>query len=411
MAFTDKQIKGLKAKESPYRIFEKGPDKGFGIQVTANGAVSFFVQYAINSKKRFYNLGRYPSVTLYDARIRCREARMMIDNGQDPQEQKTPHRFGLMRDLFDYYIKKMRDDGKSTWEAVQNDINANCQSIMTMQANMVEPVHIRKILHTIINRGSEVQANRIRAYLHRAFKLGVYHDNDPVNLSSSVIFQLSMNPVEAIPKNTKAEAAGERNLSFAEIRTLWNSGDIGEQMHNAAKLLLIYGCRMMELCGANKNEFDFEAMIWTIPWERVKTSKKNKRPHLLPITPMAKTLLDRQFIYAWDSDYLFPGRHDNSKHIHQTSLNHALRRVSGIAVFDVRALRRTWKTRTGEVGIGIEVRNLIQNHSRTDVSSVHYDKWSYLVEKREALEKWECHLQGYMQVENNDHRLNHTTLR
>lgn len=396
MAFTDKQIKGLKPKASPYRIFEKGPDKGFGIQVTANGSVSFFVQYAINGKKRFYNLGRYPSVTLYDARIKCRGIRAMIDNGSDPQEQVTPHRFGLVSDLFDYYVKKMRDDGKTTWVDVQNGLNANCQDIMTMQANIIEPIHIRKILHTIISRGSAVQANRIRAYLNRAFKLGVYHDNDPANLSSHVVFQLTMNPVEAIPKNTKAEAAGERNLSFGEIKTLWYSNDIGEQMSIAAKLLLIYGCRMMELCGAKKNEFDFDAMIWTIPWERVKTSKKNRRPHLLPITPLAKTLLDRQLIYAWDSEYLFPGRHDNSKHIHQTSLNHAMRRVSGLDSFDVRALRRTWKTRTGEAGIGIEVRNLIQNHSRTDVSSVHYDKWSYIAEKRAALEQWEAHLIGML---------------
>jgi len=396
MAFTDKQIKGLKPKAAPYRLFEKGPDKGFGIQVTANGSVSFFIQYATNGKKRFYNLGRYPSVTLYDARIKCREIRAMIDNGSDPQEQHPTHRFGVVRDLFDYYVKKMRDDGKTTWVDVQNGLNANCQDIMAMQANKVDPIHIRKILHTIINRGSEVQANRIRAYLNRAFKLGVYHDNDPANLSSSVIFQLAMNPVEAIPKNTKAEAAGERNLSFGEIKTLWHSNDIGEQMSIAAKLLLIYGCRMMELCGAKKNEFDFDAMIWTIPWERVKTSKKNKRPHLLPITPLAKTLLDRQLLYAWDSEYLFPGRHDNSKHIHQTSLNHAMRRVSGLDSFDVRALRRTWKTRTGEAGIGIEVRNLIQNHSRTDVSSVHYDKWSYIAEKRAALERWEAHLIGML---------------
>ncbi len=239
-----------------------------------------------------------------------------------------------------------------------------------------------------------MQANRIRAYLHRAFKLGVYHDNDPKNLSSSVIFQLTMNPVEAIPKNTKAEAAGERNLSFAEIRHLWHSGDIGEQMHNAAKLLLIYGGRMMELCGAHKSEFDFDTLIWTIPWERVKTSKKNKRPHLLPITPLARTLIDRQLIYASSSDYLFPGRFNNNKHVHQTSLNHALRRVTGIEPFDVRSLRRTWKTRTGEAGIGIEIRNLIQNHARTDVSSVHYDRYGYLAEKRAALEQWETHLKS-----------------
>lgn len=392
MKLTDNLLKGLKPKTSSYRIYEKGVDKGFGVKVIPSGSISFFMQYATDGKQRFYNLGRYPSVSLSEARERCRSARLLVDQGVDPQQQEAPDNYGLVRDLFDYYTKKMREDGKSTWETVQKDLNANCQDIMDMRANLVEPIHIRRILHKIITRGSEVQANRIRAYLLRAFKLGVYHDNDPVNLSSNVVFQLSTNPVEAIPKNTKAEMAGERNLSFSEIRILWHSADIAGQMHIATKLLLIYGCRLMELCGAEKSEFDFNAMIWTVPWERVKTSKKNKRPHLLPITPLAKALLDRQIEYSADSIYLFPGRRDTAKHIHQTSLNHALRRVAGIDPFDVRSLRRTWKTRTGEAGIGIEIRNLIQNHARTDVSSVHYDRYGYLPEKRASLEQWEEYL-------------------
>jgi len=39
--FTDKSIKGLKAKPSAYRLYEKGPDKGFGVKVTPAGSVAF----------------------------------------------------------------------------------------------------------------------------------------------------------------------------------------------------------------------------------------------------------------------------------------------------------------------------------------------------------------------------------
>ena len=44
--FTDKSIKGLKPKESAYRLYEKGVDKGFGVKVTPAGSMSFFIQYA-----------------------------------------------------------------------------------------------------------------------------------------------------------------------------------------------------------------------------------------------------------------------------------------------------------------------------------------------------------------------------
>ena len=43
MKFTDNLIKGLKTRKNPYRLFEKGADKGFGIQVTHSGTKSFFL--------------------------------------------------------------------------------------------------------------------------------------------------------------------------------------------------------------------------------------------------------------------------------------------------------------------------------------------------------------------------------
>lgn len=397
MKLTDNYIKGVSARQSAYRIYEQGADKGFGLKVTPAGSVSFFMQYSSGGKQRFYNLGRYPSVSLYDARIKCREVRAIIDKGIDPQEQSDQHSLGTVRDLFNYYIKKMQDDGRRTWMVVEKDLTANCGYIMAMQANNVEPSHIRDVLHKILVRGThekpkEVMVNRVRAYLHRAFKVGIYHDNDPTNPAGSVVFNLSTNPVEAIPKITRAEVVGERNLSIDEVRILWASPDIGEQMLIATKLLLIYGCRLMELCGAKKSEFNFNEMTWEMPWSRVKTSVKNKRPHLLPITPMAKTLIERQWIYSIDSDYLFPGRNNPNKPVCNSSLSHAFRRVSGIAGFDVRALRRTWKTICAEIGIEKSIMDRIQNHALTDVSDKHYNKYNYLNEKRAALEQWERYL-------------------
>ena len=387
--FTDKSIKGLKPKQSAFRLYEKGSDKGFGVKITPAGSVSFFVQYAGGSdgKQKFYNLGRYPSVSLSDARIKCREIRAKIDQGQDPQSQVI-QKHGTVADLFDYYIKCMINDGKRTWKNVEADLNYNCKDILLLQAKDITPAHIRKILHTIISRGSNVQANRIRSYLQRAFKLGVYHDNDPKNLSTDFTFQITTNPVDAIPKDTSAEISGERNLSFAEIKQIWHDHIMQEQFHLATKLLIIYGCRTSELCGALKEEFDFEAMVWSAPPERV----KNKRWLVLPITPLAKELIDRLWLYSRDSKYIFPGRYTEEKPIHKTSLAHAIARIDSVQEFSPRDLRRTVKTRMGEIGIDKSIRDRIQNHALSDVSSKHYDRYDYLQEKRAALLIWEKYL-------------------
>lgn len=48
----------------------------------------------------------------------------------------------------------------------------------------------------------------------------------------------------------------------------------------------------------------------------------------------------------------------------------------------------------GELGISKELRDRIQNHAFQDVSTKHYDRYSYLPEKRRALEAWEARLAG-----------------
>lgn len=386
--FTDKSIKGLKSKDFAYRLYEKSADKGFGVKVTPAGNKSFFVQYCdSHGKQKFYNLGAYPLVSLSDAREKCRETRQQLGLGY-VVGINLKNRSGTISDLIEYYIKSMRNDGKRTWQKVEADLLYNCYPILKIPAKEITPLHIRKILHDIISRGSAVQANRVRSYLRRAFKLGIYHDNDPKSLSSDLAFEITVNPVNAIPKDPSAEKTGDRTLSFKEIKQLWHSESIPIQFQLALKLLILYGCRPWELCGALKNEFNFETMIWSVPLERV----KNKRWLILPITPLAQNLLNQLWPYSGNSNYLFAGRYNEEKPIHQSSLAHVVRKIIFEPTFTPRDLRRTVKTRMGEIGIDKSIRDRIQNHALTDISTKHYDRYDYLPEKRAAILKWEKYL-------------------
>jgi hypothetical protein len=60
-----------------------------------------------------------------------------------------------------------------------------------------------------------------------------------------------------------------------------------------------------------------------------------------------------------------------------------------IAVILLILIRTTFKTRGGEIGLSKEIRDRIQNHAMTDVSSRHYDHYDYMPEKMAALEAWE----------------------
>jgi integrase len=68
-----------------------------------------------------------------------------------------------------------------------------------------------------------------------------------------------------------------------------------------------------------------------------------------------------------------------------------------VPVVTNRDLRRTWKTLAGKAGISKEIRDRIQNHALGDVSSRHYDRWSYMPEKRAAMKKWDAYVRGLLQ--------------
>jgi len=65
-----------------------------------------------------------------------------------------------------------------------------------------------------------------------------------------------------------------------------------------------------------------------------------------------------------------------------------------------RGLGRTWKTMAGGAGLGLDIRNRIQGHALQDVGSRHYDRHSYLEEKRAALLTWDGELRARLAGDN-----------
>ena len=89
--------------------------------------------------------------------------------------------------------------------------------------------------------------------------------------------------------------------------------------------------------------------------------------------------------------WYFPSAKDPSKPVSAGTLYSFMWRQRDRNVIPLvtnRDLRRTWKTLAGKAGLSKEIRDRIQNHALQDVSSKSYDRWSYLPEKREGMERW-----------------------
>src|ERR1700693_6353334 len=65
---------------------------GFGVSITANGIKSYVLDYRIFKRKRRITLGRWPEMTLSEARDRAVEARREVRENRDPLLTKNQSR-------------------------------------------------------------------------------------------------------------------------------------------------------------------------------------------------------------------------------------------------------------------------------------------------------------------------------
>jgi len=85
MPLTDAAIRSLTPGDKPIKVAD---EKGLFLLVSPAGGKSWRLKYRIGGKEGKLGLGRYPDVSLKEARRRRDEARQKLANGIDPSEEK-----------------------------------------------------------------------------------------------------------------------------------------------------------------------------------------------------------------------------------------------------------------------------------------------------------------------------------
>lgn len=421
MAFTDKEILGLKPKDNKYRVADNQQERGNGslwIEVKPTGKKVFYFVYRLNGKRTMMALGPYSKsnsgkgITLQQARVKKDANAAFLIQGLDPkvelarlefeaeQAKRKQNQLGTVKQLFDGYTEKMKSDGKKSHGEVSRVLTNDAIPVLgeDTPANRITSHDIKLVIHKMIKRGAKVGSNRLRSYLSAAFTYGLRHDNDPNTMDASITFQLNNNPVRDVPKAVKNEAPCDRELSPEEIKTLWNSFNSEgaySQIEQVFKLMLATGGqRVSEVSEAEWSEFNLLEQVWEIPSNRT----KNGKAHLIPLNKVAMDLLAGVEAHKDSSRFLFPHRFDSNRPIVMASISKAAHRFTHdksnrLDPFTPRDLRRTCKTRMGELGLSKEIRDRINNHALGDVSSKHYDRYDYLIEKKKALDAWSDRLE------------------
>jgi integrase len=389
--FTDKFIASMKPKAARYEVWESG---GFGIRVSPGrgkgreGRKTWVWVYHFNGRPRRMTLGTYPELGLADAHVKLADARKLLARGIDPgakavADNKAERIAETVAELVEAYLDKWARPRKRSADEDERQLRKDVIPTWgRRKAKNITRRDVIALLDNIVDRGAPISANRTLAALRKMFNWALSRDIIPAS------------PCVAVRAPAK-ERRRDRVLSTDEIATLWRSLEspnlpISLPIRLALKLQLVTAQRKGEVIGAEWNEFDFHEGVWTIPAEKA----KNGMPHRVPLSPLARTVLDEIAANRNESDWLFPSP-KNDAPVGGQSVDHAMRKHReplGTGDATPHDLRRTAASHMTSIGVSRLVVSKILNHAEPGVTAV-YDRHSYDSEKRAALDAWSNRLE------------------
>jgi hypothetical protein len=101
--------------------------KGFGVRVTLSGAKSFFIEKVIDGKQKRITIGRYPDLTVEQARQEAQKILGKIATGIDPvaEKKEAATKNITLRQAFQDYVATRKNLKKTTvidYERVLNQV-------------------------------------------------------------------------------------------------------------------------------------------------------------------------------------------------------------------------------------------------------------------------------------------------
>jgi integrase len=369
---TDIAVRALKVPASGQVDYWDEMTRAFGVRVSQAGTKTFVAKV----KNRRVTIGRYPDVSLADARRKA--------NGVKSETQPVDRSNITFEQAYEKFkaehTAKKRERTKYDYERVLEKYFLPPFAKTRMVKITYEKV--TEITDKLADRPSE-QAHTL-SVARTFFK---WCARPPRRYAASPLDGLQL----TLAKSRK------RTLSDEEIIKVWTAAERQGYPHGTiVQLLLLTGQRRGEIAWLQRSWFNAKNRTITLPdW-----LTKNKRQHTLPFGEMAAHIFEGVPRFN-STELLFPTRWAADRPLSGWSkFKHEM--ADGLPRWTLHDLRRTFATRLAELKVAPHVVERLLNHkmggitNKTDgiVSAVAevYNRAAYLPEMREAVALWEQHL-------------------
>ena len=389
-ALTAKAVEALKA-DPEKRIEVPDPAlSGLYLVVQPSGSKSWALRYRFGGKPAKLTLGRWPVMGVADARAAATEALDTLDHGRNPAGEKKAREEAAAqtnRDtvaaVIELFLRRHASHNRRGEDVAAMFKREIMKKWGEREIQSIGKRDVIEVLDAIVDRGSPVTANRLRAHLNTLFNWAKGRDI------------VQANPLDGI-KPPAPEKPRDRVLTDDEIRLFWNACDgLAYPFGPLYRILLLTGQRLREVAEMTWREVD--GNTWTLPADR----SKNGDEHVIPLSPEVLAILGglpRIGRYAFTTTGETPvSGFTRAKARLDKLMGEAVNKdlpegAEPVAIppFTIHDLRRTAATGMAGLRFPPHVVEAVLNHrsgTRRGVAGV-YNRFDYAEEKRAALDAW-----------------------
>lgn len=374
---TIKQIDAAKPKDKPYRLLDSN---GLYLYVPITGKKVWQLRYKLDGKEKVLTVGKYPLMSLQEARDKAWLAKKDVSVGVDPVKAK---KLSVKDNSFGSIYQEWYEHKKQVWsEVYSTELSRMFQDdilplIGGMEINEIEPMQILEVIRRFEDRGAMERANKARRRCGEVFRYAI------------VTGRAKYNPAPDLADAMKGYR--KKNYPFlpADQIPAFNkalSGFSGSIVSKIATQVLQYTVlRTKELRSMQWANVDFETRTITIAEEVM----KGRRPHLVPMSDQVVSLLEMlRPVTQPISSFVFAGRNDKTKPISENAVLLVIRQIGYEGLASGHGFRHQFSTIMNEHEWPADAIEKQLAHANSGSIRGIYNHAQYMDKRREMMQWW-----------------------
>jgi integrase len=386
MALSALAIKHLKPESRTYRRADGG---GLSVEITPAGSKLWRWRYTFNGKEQMLALGKFPEVTLEQARRKRDEAREQLKAGKHPGRERKAEKLRRVTAHANTF-----EAVASIWLTVkEKGLNAKYhkQLLARMKQHVFPEIgalpiseitipDVVRVIEKIGKRGTIETAHRMKQSIGQVFRYAAQRGLCQFNPAADMR--------DLLPQKEERHHACVHPSEFPGLLRAIETY-AGEFLTKVAlKLVALTFVRTNELIAAKWAEIDLEKGEWNIPAERMKM----RRPHFVPLSRQAVEILRALYVATGTKEHLFHRQRGKLKYISNGAMLMALRRMKYRGRMTGPGFRSLASTILNERRYEPDVIERQLAHQDEDKIRSAYNRAEYRAERIKMMQDWADHL-------------------